>query len=217
MVILPASLAQTKPDTPTFTIEYPLILDFNSDGLNLNITNKPFTPYTDHGYEVNLYYEAQIRKQGWVDSSWAAVINAPTPYVKQSDSQYTVIPLPISHNLDVRVRAVVGTVIDIPYNPDTPYSARYEFKGVEGDWSNIQIVTINLPTSPPTSSLPSNTSPANTNPSTPNPSLLEPDFDNNAVWSIAGVALLVVVILVVGIVLVVVGVVVWLLLKKRKV
>jgi len=153
-----AAPESTKPDKPIFTIEYPPVIDFASDGLNLNITNQPFTPYTDDGFEVNLYYEAQIRKQGWVDTPWTPVINT-RPYIEQSNAQYTIIGLPISQNLDVRVRALVGLL-----------STPFEFKGVEGDWSDIQIVTINQPTSSPTSSLPSNTSPANTNPSTPNPS-----------------------------------------------
>jgi len=184
----------TKPDKPIFTIEYPEIIDFTSDGLNLKITNQPFVSYTDDGFEVNLYYEAQIRKQGWVDTPWTPVINT-RPYIEQSNAQYTVIALPIGQNLDVRVRALVGS-LSIPF----------EFKGVEGDWSDIQMVTINRPPSLPTSSLPSNTSPADTNPLTPSP--LEPDFDDKAVWSIAGVMLLVVVVLVgVGVVLVIIVVV----------
>ncbi|MDR0461099.1 MAG: hypothetical protein LBH62_06685 [Nitrososphaerota archaeon] len=160
----------TKPDKPIFTIEYPEIIDFASDGLNLNITNQPFTPYTDDdGFEINLYYEAQIRKQGWVDTPWTPVINT-RPYIEQSNLQYTIIALPISQNLDVRVRALVGTVIQHPSTAESPAPVPFEFKGVEGDWSDIQPVILNWTTFSPTSSLPSSTSPVNTNPSTPNPS-----------------------------------------------
>jgi hypothetical protein len=205
LMILPASLAQTtKPATPTFTIEY------SDNEILLKITNQPFTPYTENGLTVNLYYEAQVKRQGAVDSLWTSANPSPTPYVLQTDSQYTIIPIGVGHNADVRVRAVVGTVIDIPYNPDAPYSARCEFKGVEGDWSHTQTVTLNRPTF----SSPSSTSPANTNPSTPFPSQFEPDFDVKPVWSIFGAVLLAVIALAVVVVLVVVGIIVLLLRKK---
>jgi hypothetical protein len=206
LVVLPASLAQTtKPSTPIFTIEYPAIIEVHSGGLYLNITNQPFTPYTDDGSEINLYYEAQIRKQGWVDTSWTPVINT-RPYIEQSDTQYTIIDLPISQNLDVRVRALLGTVIHNPNNPDAAFTAWYEFKGVENDWSDIQVVTINWPTSAP-----SNTSPANTD--TPMPSQLESGFDGKVKWTIGGFVLLTVIMFVVLVVMVIVMVI--LLLRKR--
>jgi hypothetical protein len=198
------ALESTKPGKPIFTIEYPEIIDSSRDGLYLNITNPQFTPYTDDGFEINLYYEAQIRKQGWVDTPWIPVINT-RPYIEQSNVQYTIIALPISHNnLDVRVRALVGTVTHNPNNPDAAFTAWYEFKGVEGDWSDIQPVTLNWPTFSPSVLFPSNTSPDNTDSLTP--SSLNPNFDDKAVWSIAGVGLLVVV-LVVGVVLVIIAVV----------
>ena len=157
----------TKPDRPIFTMEYPEIIDVHGGDLYLNITNPPFTPYTDDdGFEINLYYEAQIRKQGWVDTPWTPVINT-RPYIEQSNSQYTIISLPISQNLDVRVRALVGTVIHHPSTAEVPTPVPFEFKGVEGDWSDVQPVTLNWPTSSPSSSLPSSTSPANTNPLEP--------------------------------------------------
>ena len=191
----------TKPDKPTFTIEV------SDDDIYLNITNEPFTPYTDNGSEINLYYEAYIKRQGAVDSFWTTTNLPPFHYVMQTDSQYTklYVGTQFNQNLDVKVRAVVGTIIHLPYDPDSPFSARYEFKGVEGKWSNTQTITINRSTSSPTSSLPSNTSPDSTNPLMPSP--LEPDFDDKAVWSIAGVMLLAVVVLVVGVVLVIIAVV----------
>jgi hypothetical protein len=194
----------TKPDKPIFAIEYPEAIDFTSEGLNLNITNQPFTPYTDDGSEINLYYEAQVKIPGRAE--WWPAVNIIVPYVMQTYSQqYTMIPLPPQPNMDIRVRALVGTVIHHPSTADAPAPVPIEFKGVEGDWSDIQIVTINQPTSSPASSLPSSTSPANTNPLMP--STLEPDFDDKAVWSIAGVMLLAVVVLVVGVVLVIIAVV----------
>jgi hypothetical protein len=192
----------TKPDRPIFAIEYPAIID--SSGLYLNITNQPFTPYADNGYEINLYYEAQVKIPG--RNEWWPAVNVLVPYVMQTYyQQYTMIPLPPQSNMDIRVRALVGTVIKHPSTVESPAPVPIEFRGVEGDWSDIQIVTINQPTSSPTSSLPSNTSSANTNPLMPSP--LEPDFDDKAVWSIAGVMLLVVVALGVGVVLVIVAVV----------
>jgi hypothetical protein len=41
MMILPVSIAQTKPATPTFTIEYPAIIDFARDGLILILQTSP--------------------------------------------------------------------------------------------------------------------------------------------------------------------------------
>jgi hypothetical protein len=190
----------TKPDIPIFAIEYTESIDFTNGHLHLNITHQSFTPYTDDGSEVNLYYEAQIRKQGWIDFPWTPVINT-RPYIEQSNAQYTIIDLPISQSLDVRVRALIGSL-----------STPFEFKGVEGDWSYI-LVTINRPTSSPVSSLPSNTSPADMNPLLPSP--LEPDFDDKVVWSIAGIMLLAVV-LGVGVVVLVIIAVVFLLRRGTK-
>jgi hypothetical protein len=209
MVILPTSLAQTKPAKPTFTLEV-------SDGdVYLNITNQPFTPYTDNGSEINLYYEAYIKKQGAVDSSWTTTNTPPFHYVIQTDSQYTklYVGTQFNQNLDVKVRAVVGTIIHLPYDPDSPFSARYEFKGVEGDWSDTQIVPLNRPAPSSTASFPVtfppvNTSPANPNPSTPN----QPDTNNSGLFgfvSWVGVVVVVLLCVVVVVLLAVIAVVLW--------
>ena len=75
--------------------------------------------------------------------------------------------------IDIQVRALIGTVT---YIPKYVYGfAHYEFDGVEGDWSRTLTVTVDQPTSTPTSSLPSTVSQNNSNPSTSN----QLDFKNS--------------------------------------
>ena len=159
LVILPASLAQTKPATPIFTVEY------LGNEWFLKITNQPFTNSVN-GAVVCLYYEAQVKRQG-VDDQWWPAVNIIVPYVMQTDSQqYTMIPFSVHNNLDVRVRALVGTVIYHPSSVESPAPVPIEFKGVEGDWSETLTVTSDLLMS----LFPSNTPTySNPNPLTPNP------------------------------------------------
>jgi hypothetical protein len=104
----------------------------------------------------------------------------------QTDSQYTMLCIPVfrdGQKLDIQVRALAGSVI---HHPGAIIFAQYEFRGVEGDWSNIQTLTFSRPSFAPTVLLPVtappvNTSPANQNPSTPN----QPNTDSPSLFGFA--------------------------------
>jgi len=185
LMILPVSLAQTKPAKPTFTIEYP----DEYDQYYLKIKNQPFTPYTNNGATVNLYYQARYKDPH--GDEWGFINYSPSEYVKQIESQeHSIITIGArdGQEIDVQVRALVGTVTWVPHY--ISIYGHWEFEGVESDWSNTQTVPLNQPTSSPTSSFPVNTSPTKPNPSTPNQSNIEnPGLFGFASW--VGVALVV--------------------------
>ncbi|MCL1969867.1 MAG: hypothetical protein FWF66_00095 [Candidatus Bathyarchaeota archaeon] len=178
LVILPTSLAQIKPDIPTFTIEYP-----DEYGQSyLRIKNQPFTPYTNNdGNAVNLYYQARYKDPH--GDEWWFINYSPSEYVKQIESQeYSIITIGMRDGqaITVQVRALVGTVTWVPH--DISIYGYYKFEGVEGDWSNTQTVPLNgsassptasLPVTPPVNTFPANTPPTNTKPLTPNPSNID--------------------------------------------
>jgi hypothetical protein len=205
MVVLPASLAQTKPATPTFTIEYP---DEYAQHY-LKIKNQPFAPYTSNGATVNLYYQARYKVPN--GDEWWFINYAPSEYVLQTDSQdYSIITIGQrdGHQIDVQVRALVGTITYVPSHLGIMYGY-WEFKGVESDWSSTQTVTLNPPTSLPASPSSSNTPypSATQNPSSPN----QPNTDSPSLFGLAswiGIAL-VILLCVVVVLLAIIAAVLW--------
>jgi hypothetical protein len=209
LVILPVSLAQTKPAAPTFTVEYP----GEYAQTYLKIKNQPFTSYTSNGGTVNLYYQARYKDP--YGDEWWFISYAPSEYVKQTDQEYSIINIGArdGEKIDVQVRALVGTVTWIPH-----YISNYgywEFEGVEGDWSDTQTVPLNQPTSSHTAALPVNTPPVNTSTANPNPSTSKPlDTDNPSLFGLVSWICIALVVLFCAIVvlLAIIAVVLW---KKK--
>ena len=174
LAILPASLAKTKPATPTFTIE-----EVSQKTFSLKIKNQPLMQPSD-GSTIYLYHQARVKYPYDSDDKWSLVKSYSgtfssyydSTYFTQSDSQYTMLYVGsgLSEKIDIQVRAVVGT---LAYD-----ESGIQFSGVEGDWSRTQTLNSNQPTLPPTSTPLSNTSyPSITqNPLTPNQS----NTDNQA-------------------------------------
>jgi len=150
-----------------------------ADKLEVTIKNQPFTPYTDKGKEINLYYI--IEYSGSSSGNWQHWVPAIRPVPVQSGSQYTVVSnpdqksYPVGWQLYFRVRAVVGTLYianegmsENVFMGIKVYGVTYD---VVSDYSDVQTITI---VDNPSSSAPSQTTPPPTNPSTPPPSTSDP-------------------------------------------
>ena len=183
---LPISLAQTRPTVPTFTI-----VEISSPyDVPPTYTTNPYTGETvlsSQGYHVEnkttylkvknqhvtqpnngstLYLYYQYRYKGsYSNNAWHLVPYAPEDYIKQTDSEHTLIPFSApSGQIDVQVRALIGFVTYIPNYMAPGGFAYYEFNGVEGDWSNTQTLTFDpSPSSPVLPSPPSNLDPSTSN------------------------------------------------------
>ncbi|MCL2642219.1 MAG: hypothetical protein FWD52_01700 [Candidatus Bathyarchaeota archaeon] len=181
LVILPASLAQTKPTKPTLTIQQ------ETEGIYLKIKNQPFTPYTNsNGYEINLYYQYRFKS---IHASADTPSNWQTSQIElvQSNSEHIMIPLSgwdMWNNTDFQVRLLIGT-----FTVRTPAFGYSDpaFEGVTSDWSSTQTLKIYWPNSSSTSTPPRSNNP---NPSSPN----QHDDDNLGLFGLAswaGVAVVV--------------------------
>ena len=185
LMVEPCVATVNKPVTPTFTLEeisspYDVPPTYTTDPYTgetiltnpgyhvenkttyIKIKNQHFTQ-PNNGSTFYLYY--QYRYKGHYSSdAWHLVPYAPEDYIKQTDSEHTLIPFSApSGQVDVQVRALIGFVTYIPNYMAPGGFAYYEFNGVEGDWSNTQTLTFDPLTSSPV--LPS--SPTNPDPSSP--------------------------------------------------
>jgi hypothetical protein len=144
--------------------------------IELKIKNQPFTPYTEDGWQISLFYDVRIKAhyaENWV-SLYAPVVIPLQP----SNSEYTelcfLLTLSPTHpeqgyslesydtntdsysprisgitsaaQIDFQVEAMIG------YVSRTTEFASWAFTGEESGWSNTQTVFIpelTLPTSPP--------------------------------------------------------------------
>jgi hypothetical protein len=200
MVLVESSVAyETKPATPTFTVEeitqsYDVPPSYTKDpytgetithpgytvenkNIYIKIKNQPLTQ-PNNGSILYLYY--QYRYKGhYSNDDWYLVPSNPKEYFEQTDSEYTRIPyydkLPRKEQVDIEVRALIGVVEYVSNYMPPVFAAHYEFRGVEGDWSNTVVVTfdpLTFTTLPPnnlapstlhssTPSVPSTNSPSN--------------------------------------------------------
>jgi hypothetical protein len=198
LAVLPISLAQTKPATPTFAIQQ------ETDGIYLKIRNQSFTPYTNSsGYEINLYYQYRFKS---IYASADTPSNWQTSQIElmKSSAEYITIPLSgwdMWNNTDFQVRLLIGTfTVRIPaFGFSDP-----AFEGVTSDWSSTQTLKFYWPIS----STPTSTSPSNN----PTPSTLDqPNTDNHGLFGLAlwiGIAL-VVLFSVIAVLLAVIAVTLW--------
>jgi hypothetical protein len=140
------------------------------------IKNQPFTSYTnDKGQWVALLYEYSYKGHYASEGNW---IGSYPQYFGQADSEYTMIPfkglsvLPSGGQMDIRVRALIGTLSGrSPIPPESGDRDYYSFDGVAGDYSIITVSSSDLIASAslPSSSVPSapENSDVSTTPSTP--------------------------------------------------
>ena len=122
------------------TITYPGYHEENKT-IYIVIKNQPVIPYkNDKGETMNLYYEYCYRGH-YSDSVWTF----PYPqYYGQSDLEYTMIPfkgVPSSGQVDVRVRALIGTLTQRQPLPgfESGDGTYYSFEGVEGDFGVVTV------------------------------------------------------------------------------
>ena len=191
IVILPTSIAQSKPSVPEFTVK---LVD-NSYNVPPTQTIDPYKGTTTQpGYHVdkkeieitiknqNLKVMYNVRTKGHIEQEWQERFYAPpgnSRYPEQSNGQYTVITLhtsmyPDGAQVDVQVEAMIGTISWIhdptAFMADDGSRGGYHFEGEKSGWSKTQTIKIALSTFTPAPSLPSNTAQANPDPSTPNQS-----------------------------------------------
>jgi hypothetical protein len=221
LAILPASLALSKPSTPTFTIieisspyDIPPIYTINpytgenklySAGVHvenkttyIKIKNQPFTQDPDNN--LSLYYQLRFKGHYLPDEDYYSWQTADFPdyLIAQSDSEYTFMPFnyafQMGDQVDIQVRAVIGGYyIHNMYGFNNP-----QFSGDSySDWSRTQTLTIGSPPSStvlPSTSNPTNL-PQNTLPSNINPSTPnQPNTDKPDLFGLVswvGVALVV--------------------------
>jgi hypothetical protein len=174
-----------KPSVPEFTIEH---YQVENRSVVVNIKNQPFIPYSVNGSQVNLYY--QIRFKGHLEgeeawnvqySAWISH-SAAKEYPKQSDSEYTILPLQLystsSQGLDngdkwdIQVEAMVGNISLVEF-----YGVTYwTFEGEKSDWSRTWILNLaDASVSVSTSPNPTLTSMPNYGP-TSSPTPIVPEF-----------------------------------------
>ena len=167
------TLASTqKPSTPEFTVKF---IDSSYDvpdsssidpytgqtiitpaehvdnrTIEVKVKNQPFTPYVDDesSFAIKLYYNIRVR--GYFGGNWTEVFSVDNPHPVQSNSDYTIISLPLGGNvgpfaslptnsssqIDFQVEAMIG------YFSRTVGFASWYFAGEESDWSNTQTISI---------------------------------------------------------------------------
>jgi len=108
----------------------------------LVIKNQPFTPYKNNkGETINLYYYYAYRGHYYVgEGGWSS---GRFQYYAPSDSEYTLIPfdgtIPSSGKIDIRVKAVIGTLEPIFPGLEGSDVFYFNFEGVEGDYSVVTV------------------------------------------------------------------------------
>ena len=190
-MILPTSIAQSKPSVPEFTVK---LVD-NSYDVPPTQTIDPYKgTITQPGYHVenkeieitiknqNLGVMYNVRTKGHFEQEWRERFYAPpgnSRYPEQSNGQYTVITLhtnmyPDGAQVDVQVEAMIGTISWIhdptAFMADDGSRGGYHFEGSKSGWSKTQTITINKATATPAPTLPSTTASTNPDSSTPNQS-----------------------------------------------
>jgi hypothetical protein len=180
----------TKPSIPQFTVEvvdssYDVPTSYSIDPytgatvtnpakhvdnrtLEFTVRNQPFTPYYDasSSFNITLYYN--VRMKGHYAENWTNLYSVEDNHPSQSNSEYTVIFLPLGVNsdtalqwlpssssqVDFQVEAMIGYFSRTVIGQTAPWS----FTGEESGWSNTQTLTIGTRASTTTP----NTSPSST-------------------------------------------------------
>jgi hypothetical protein len=136
---------------------------YHSDNVSIEIAikNRHFTPYKVSGSYVSTYYQVQYK--GSFGSDWHLYRYpgditpiAAASYISQSESDYTVISIPLEvsyenfgnalyflagEQIDFRVRALVGDMYVMNYGV-IGFTDYLKFDGETGDWSGTQTITI---------------------------------------------------------------------------
>ena len=206
MVAAPACAAVPKPSVPEFTLNvvahpYDVAPTTTVDPYTGNVTtqagyhvenksievtikNQPFSPYNDgNGNSISLYYNVTVK--GHFEDTWDYCFNNPyRGLLNASDSDYTIISMPIGYHrlvpsggyplegvdagdqIDFQVQAQIG-YYTIEYTgmwaPVPGGDFYYVFTGEASGWSNTQTITIGestpiaTPTTPPSQSTPTPT------------------------------------------------------------
>ncbi|MGD6807352.1 MAG: hypothetical protein ACQCN4_10395 [Candidatus Bathyarchaeia archaeon] len=164
MLSKPATSQITKPSVPEFTIQ---LTEHNSNTtyspdpytgknithvgtewttLDVKIKNQPFTPYSENGETIQLYYN--IRIKGHYVENWVELYQASDGFAIQDDnSDYTVLSyaasskgayidgLNVYGQVDFQVKAMIGY---IQWSKTYSGFENYTFIGENSGWSNTQ-------------------------------------------------------------------------------
>jgi hypothetical protein len=151
--------------------------------IEVKVKNQPFTPYTDDksSFTIKLYYNIRVR--GHFGGNWTEVFSVDNAHPVQSNSDYTIISLPLGGNVgpfaslptnsssqvDCQVEAMIGYFS----RSGGVFLAPWYFAGEESGWSGTQTVTISAPDA---SSSPSSIAPSSSGSS---PSPMDTPFQTN--------------------------------------
>jgi hypothetical protein len=127
----------------------PSVPEFTATGLygsvELIIRNQQF-----NSAEGSFMYNVRLKDHNETDD-WVVVFNGNIGFPSQSNSNYTIISIPVSNGaqIDVQVNAMIGAVGRV-FNPNATSIIEmypYVFVGATSGWSNTKTVTI--PLTPP--------------------------------------------------------------------
>ena len=200
MITKPAAAQISKPSVPEFSIK---VIDYSeTKAIELSIKNQPFTPYTDNGQAISLYYNVHFKLHN--SASWTAMYYCGDVFPTHSDSDYIRLVYPLqlasssgsSYYLLKEVAGYYYILLEIPFNEQMDFRVQAmegiltssSFTGQTSDWSNVQTLTIpRESTSPSPDPTPTMTPPT---PDTPDSSWI-------VIWPLLAVVLLGVIILMV--------------------
>jgi hypothetical protein len=228
-----AMISVPKPSTPEFTVKlidssYDLpssssidpytgqttinpALHIDNRTLEFTIKNQPFTPYydADSGFNITLFYN--IRMRGHFGGNWTELFCVDGNHPVQSDSDYTVVSLPLGSHSDTLLRwlpANTSSQIDFQVEAMIGYFSRsagfasWYFEGEESGWSNVQTITISNTSSPPSETINPSGSPQS-----PTQTPLAPNVGTSVLFGLDWVGVAVIALLCVVVVLLVLVVV----------
>jgi hypothetical protein len=130
--------------------------------LEFRVKNQPFTPYYDasSSFNITLYYN--VRMKGHYAENWTNLYSVEDDHPRQSNSDYTLILLPLGANSDTALRWLPSSTSQVDFQVESMigYFSRgvgfdsWSFTGEESGWSNTQTLTIPANESPSPTSTP---------------------------------------------------------------